>query len=234
MTDAHYVIEICASGYGLSRSGEPLKTPAGHRFIVPTRAVATEVLREWNAQPKKVNFATMPFAQLANTAIDILAVSQKSTVDELALYARSDLLSHHVTDPVPLATLQTAHWAPIIAWANERFRIALNWSTGIMPIAQSPDTLHALRNAIGRSDIFVLAGLQQAVHATGSLILGLALRDGFCSALDIFAAAEIEVTYQIETWGEDPALAHRRSETLRALQIAEHWFESLKTLTEAD
>ena len=60
-------------------------------------------------------------------------------------------------------------------------------------------------------DDMMLAGLQNATSALGSLVLALALMEGRVSAEEAYAAAQLDETFQIEQWGEDAEATARRA-----------------------
>lgn len=97
-----------------------------------------------------------------------------------------------------------------------------------MPIAQSQAALEIFRKVVAGYDPFYLAGLQQAVSVSGSLILGLALAEGKATAAEVFSAAELESLFQMEKWGEDPVTSARHASVKSDLDDCRQWFEGLK------
>jgi chaperone required for assembly of F1-ATPase len=60
-------------------------------------------------------------------------------------------------------------------------------------------------------DIAALAALGIAVPALGSLVLGLALAEGWLDAATAHALGALDELYQTEVWGEDAEAAARRA-----------------------
>jgi len=87
--------------------------------------------------------------------------------------------------------------------------------------------LQALRAAVAGHSDMELAALATAVKAAGSLVIGLALAHSRVSAEEAFAMAELETSYQIELWGEDPEATKRRASIRRDLSASERFFRLL-------
>jgi len=169
-------------------------------------------------------FLDMPLTQLAATAIDLTGRNRSEAVDRIAAYGESELLCHRAEEPPELIARQQKMWQPVLDWCAERHGAPLKVTAGVMPAAQPDESLRALRAALETLDAWKLTGLQQAVHAAGSLVLGLALIEGHLDAAQVFAAAELDASFQIEKWGEDPAAASRREGIRRELALCERWF----------
>src|SRR3546814_298500 len=119
-----------------------------------------------------------------------------SVVDEIAGYGGTDLLCYRVERPTELSRRQLALWQPLVDWATLHYDAPLSVTTGILPLAQPPAALAALRAAVGQLDSFALTGLHGAVTSGGSLILGLALLEGRVDAEVACEAAQLEETWQ--------------------------------------
>ena len=76
--------------------------------------------------------------------------------------------------------------------------------------AQSPAALRAFAAVVAAQDDFRLTALHTLTAASGSLVIALALLEGRLDAEAAFAAAQLDETFQIETWGEDAEAAARR------------------------
>jgi chaperone required for assembly of F1-ATPase len=76
-----------------------------------------------------------------------------------------------------------------------------------------PDALAALREPLQDYDAFTLAGLHVIASITGSLILALAVAEGYIPGVYAFELSRIDEAYQAEKWGED-AEAQKRTAAL--------------------
>jgi chaperone required for assembly of F1-ATPase len=223
------VFEVVAATDGcvIQRDGVGINTPAGILLTLPTKALAEKIADEWRAQTDKLKPETMPYMQLAATALDIIAKKREQVATALAAYAESDLLCHRAEEPPELVEQQEKIWQPWLDWAAEHHKARLNVGQGVMPVTQPVASLASLREVVTAYDHFHLAGLQQAVGVTGSLILGLALVEGRATAADLFEASELDALHQMKKWGEDPVTTARHESARRELDIAEKWFSLL-------
>ena len=199
-----------AHGFGVALDGKSVKTPAKRGLIVPTEALAAAIAGEWNAQRGDVRPAEMSLTQLANTAIDRVAPQRGLIVRQIADYAGTDLVCYRALRPPELTTRQQTMWQPLLDWAVLRYDAPLEITTGVIPIAQSPASLHAFAAAVAEYDDFALAALHLATAACGSLVIALALVEDRLDAAEAFAASQLDETFQIEFWGEDSEQAERR------------------------
>jgi chaperone required for assembly of F1-ATPase len=119
-------------------------------------------------------------------------------------------------------------WQPLLNWLAENFDAPLHVTMGITPLAQPPDSLSALRNAVAAHDDMHLTALRLATATSGSLAIALALLAGRIDADAAFAAAELDESYQIEKWGEDPEQTKRRASLRDDLGLAERFTNLLR------
>lgn len=223
---ATYTVVSAATAHSIRCNGMPLQTQGGHPLIVPSAALAKEIAKEWQAQPNrdKLNWNHMPLMQLAATAIDITSRNRNRVINQLLRYAETESLCHRADEPPELVKRQNDVWDPVLDWCAEHFKARLHTVVGIMPVIQSAETLRVLRFALEAYDDFNLTGLRQAVDVGGSLVLGLALAKKHLTADQVFSAAELDVHFQIEKWGADPAIAKRHADIRRDLHLCEMWF----------
>ena len=221
---------LSASGEGflLLCNGKGMMTPAEKEFVLPTQALGEAIVAEWRAQGEKINPSSMPMMQLASTALDIVPRERVAIVDQVSAYAGTDLLCHRAEQPPELADRQQKVWQPLLEWCARRYDAPLNVGIGLMPVAQPAASLSLLRRVVGGYDNFALAGLRQAVDVSGSLVLGLALAERHLTVQQVFDAAELDHSFQIEKWGEDPASLSRRAGVLRDLDACAVWFDLLR------
>ncbi len=197
-------------GYGIALDGKPIKTPAKRDLVVPNAALAAAIAAEWNAQDDEIQPAQMSLTQIANTAIDRVAPQRALIVQQIADYAGTDLVCYRAVRPPELTARQQAVWQPLVDWAVLRYDAPLEITVGVIPIAQSPASLHALAAAVAEHNAFALAALHLATAACGSLVIALALVEGKLDADEAFAVSQLDESFQIEAWGEDAEQAQRR------------------------
>jgi chaperone required for assembly of F1-ATPase len=209
------------SSFAVRLDNRPVKTPAGHALLAPTRGLAEAIADEWRAQGETIVPDTMPLTKLLNTALDRIPLHRGAVVDDLANYAGADLLCYRAESPAELARRQAAAWDPWLDWAAERFGARLTVTTGVAHVAQPDQALARLRQAITAIDSHRLVALHAAVTITGSAVLGLAFAARVLEAEAAFAAAHIDHAYQADLWGRDAeaeSIRARRLDDLRAAQ----------------
>ena len=215
------------SGHGIALDGKPVRTPAGHPLAVPGAALARAVAEEWAAQGEVIDRETMPLTRLVCTALDLVPGRRAEIVAEIAAYAETDLVCYRTDEPPALARRQAAAWEPLVAWADERYGARLAVTNSITPVAQAPEALDALRDAVAGEDDFALAGLSTVTRAFGSLVIALAMREGQLDAQAAADASQVDERYQLERWGEDAELATRCARVARDATDAERLFRLL-------
>ena len=216
-------------GWGVTLDGKALRSPAKRPFVLPTEALANAIADEWQAQGEKVNPGSMPLMQFAATAIDRLADDRAALVEEIAGYGHSDLICYRAEEPPSLARRQEEVWQPLVAWAAERYDVALNVTTGIVAVEQPVHALATFRRVLGACDLFALTALAGATGSAGSLVIALALSEGRLSPDEAADAALLEELFQAEKWGSDPE-AERRRAGIRADLHAAKRFHTLSRL----
>lgn len=213
-----------AGGFEVRLDGRPIRTPAKSLVTLPFRALAAELVSEWDAQGDSIDPETMPMTRICCTALDQVRPNRERILSDLAGYGRHDLLCYRCSEPPDLVAEQRRHWQPLLDWAALAIDARLNVTSGLSSIAQPEDSLAALANAIGAYDDFGLAALGQAVTASGSLVVGLALAQGRLDSASAFEASQLEESYQIRRWGEDAELTRRRAGISADLRGAEAFF----------
>lgn len=200
-----------AEGFTVLLDGKTLRTPAKNELIVASRALAEAIAAEWQGQEATVKPLALPLTRLVSTAIDRVAPRHNEIVAEVTKYAGTDLLCYRAATPAELAARQHALWQPLLDWADARFDARLVVTHSITPVAQPTEALAALERAVAAHGAMELMALHLATTACGSLILGLALLAGRLSPAEAFAAAELDESFEIERWGEDPEQTARRA-----------------------
>lgn len=213
--------------FAIHRNGRYLMTPAGNAYRVPTQGLAELVAQEWRDQGEKINPTQMPFTQLVATTLDLVGKDRSKTVRGLLAYIGSELLCHRVETPSSLVKKQTDLWQPFVDWCQKRYDVRFATGSGVMPITQSPEVTQRISSVLDSLDGFRLTGLSSATDAAGSLILGLALAEGFGTASSVFDAAELDFAHQAVTWGDDPVTLARQATVKAELEACEKWFSLL-------
>jgi chaperone required for assembly of F1-ATPase len=215
-------------GFGISLDDKPLRTPAKALLSVPSRALAEAIAAEWHAQGDEIQLDNLPLTRLASTAIDLVTPRRAQVIAEIARYAGTDLVCYRAGHPPDLAQRQHAAWQPLIDWATLRYDAPLEVTVGVVPVTQLPETLRAFAAAIDAYGVLHLAALHMATAACGSLVVALALIEGRLDVEGAFAAAQLDETYEIELWGEDPEQTRRRAALKDDMALAARFIELLR------
>ena len=216
-------------GWGILLDGKALRSPAKRPFVLPTEALAAAIAEEWQAQGEKINPNSMPLMPFAAPAIDRLADDCTALVEEIAGYGHSDLICYRAEEPPLLAQRQEEAWQPLVAWAAERYDVALNVTTGIVAVEQPTHALATFRRVLEACDLVALTVLAAATGSAGSLVIALALMEGRLSPDEAADAALLDELFQAEKWGSDPE-AERRLAAIRADLHAAKRFHTLSRL----
>lgn len=194
-------------GFTVHLDDRPVRTPLKAPLVLPTLGLAEAVAAEWDAQVGKVNPETMPFTRTANSAIDKVAPQFDAVAAMLAEYGGSDLLCYRAEGPDDLVARQAEAWDPLLVWALERFGADLVVTSGVMHVAQPPESLIGLHRRVAGMSPFQLSAFHDLVALSGSLVLSLAVTDKRVSAEEAWNLSRIDEDWQISLWGEDEEAA---------------------------
>lgn len=207
-------------GFTVALDDKPVRTPLKAMLVLPTEALAHEIVAEWQAVEGKVDPARMPFTRMANSAIDKVAPQIEAVAAMLAEYGGSDLICYRAERPAGLVAQQAERWDPLLAWAAADLSAPLVATSGVMHRAQPEPSLAALHRAVRAFTPFQLTAFHDLVALSGSLVLALAVTRGRLGAEEAWALSRIDEAWQIQEWGEDEEAAEvaalKRGDFLRA------------------
>jgi chaperone required for assembly of F1-ATPase len=203
-------IRVEGDGYAVTLDDRAMKTPARRVLIVPTAALARAVAEEWQGQGESVDHATLRLTRIVCTAIDRVEDHREEVIDHALTFGATDLTCYRAAEPAELVACQRAAWDPLLEWLEGYCQASLKATNALGHVEQSAQALERLRAAVAASDTMALSGLAGAVAISGSLVIGLGLREGRLDAPGAFAAAQVDESFQIKRWGEDDELTVRR------------------------
>ncbi|MFD0980386.1 ATP12 family chaperone protein [Tropicimonas aquimaris] len=195
------------AGWSVALDGRPVRTPSKATLLLPTRLLAEEIAAEWNAQEGEIDPLSMPFTRSANSAIDKVVPQFMEVAGLIAAYGETDLCCYRADGPELLAQLQAEAWDPMLDWARSALGAALEPTVGIVPVAQSEESLATLRRRVEDSDPFALTALHDLVSLSGSLLIGLAAVDEVFSPEELWRRSRVDETFQESQWGVDAEAA---------------------------
>jgi chaperone required for assembly of F1-ATPase len=208
-----------AAPFSILLDGRIVKTPAQNALVAPTRAAASAIAREWDAQGARIDPATMPLTRLANTILDGVAVTPDPVADEVAKFLGSDLLCYRAGTPEGLVARQARHWDPVLAWAHETLGARFVLSEGVM-FVQQPDSAIAAASAYIPADPWRLGAVHAITTLTGSALLALAVASGALDVEAAWAAAHVDEDWNMAQWGRDEIALARRAARYAEMQAA--------------
>jgi chaperone required for assembly of F1-ATPase len=218
-------VEQAEDVWRVQLDGRPIKTQGGAPQIVPTRALAELLAGEWSAQGEEVDPAGFPARDMADYAIDMVAPDPAVAAAKIMRYAETDTLCYRADPDEPLHKRQWEVWEPIVTAFEAREGVRVERVSGIVHKPQPTETRARLEARLTALDPFTLAALEAATSLSASLCIGLSALDPEGKPEVLWAAAELEETWQVELWGSDWEAEDRRerrkADFLRAVRFAE-------------
>lgn len=212
-------------GWGVELDGKPVRTPARHALVLPTKALAQAIASEWGEVPDTIDPRKMPLTGFANAAIDRVRPDKQAFAADLARYAEADLACYRADGPQGLVELQSSEWNALLNWGRRRFDVDFNVTSGIVHVAQPAATVERLSHAVAALDAFRLAGLSPLVTIGGSLLAALGVLEEAFDPGKAWEAVSVDERWQLEQWGSDAeaeaTLANRRWDFLAAARFLE-------------
>lgn len=209
-------VEARDGAYAVQLDGRNVRTPGKRELAVPARALAEAIAAEWQHQGERIDPATMPLTRLVNSAIDAVDERKSEVAGDIVAFAGSDLLCYRAETPAALVRRQAEAWNPILSWAKDEMGVDLVLRAGLMPVAQPPASMDAIRRALDGIDALSLAALHVLTTISGSALIALALWRGRLSVEEAWEMATLDETWQREQWGRDAEAeayaAQRRAE----------------------
>ena len=194
-------VEPEGDGWQVALDGRRVKTAQGGAQIAPTLALAKALAEEWRAQPADIDPAGFGLRDMADYAIDIVAVDPADAIRRILAYAEGDTLCYRAEPDEPLAARQRATWEPMLKTAEATHGVKFERTVGILHRPQPAATLATFRAHLATLDPFALAALQTLASLAASLVIGLAALERNADADTLFAASNLEEDWQAEQWG---------------------------------
>lgn len=195
--------EAVESGFQIKLDNRTVRTPAKKPMVVPSETIARKVAAEWEAQVEKVDPSSMPWTRTSNAAVDKVSLQRADVMAHIGGYAGTDLLCYRAEGPESLVHRQTDVWDPILLWVEEHYGVALQITSGVMPIDQDHSDIARLASEMDPMTNFQLTGFHDLVGLSGSFCIGLAVAEKAFPTEALWSASSLDETWQIEQWGVD-------------------------------
>ena len=196
-------LEPEGTGWQVALDGRRVKTAQARAQVAPTRALGEALAAEWRTQGEDVKSSGFAFRDMADYAIDIVAVDPGDAIRRILAYAEGDTLCYRAEPDEPLASRQRTAWEPLLKAAEAAHGVKFERIVGILHRPQPAATLDVLRDQLETLDPFALAALQTLASLAASLVIGLAALEPGVDADTLFAASNLEEDWQAEQWGWD-------------------------------
>lgn len=193
--------------------GRSARTPGKNPLAVKNEAFANGLATEWSSQKDHINPATMPFTRLANSAIDGVTTALDPVAEEIAGFAKTDLLFYRAAQPEGLVALQRQHWDPLLDYFETQHHARFILAEGLIYVEQPTDGVSRVSELISayKKDALCLAGLQVMTSIAGSVLVALATAKGALSLDAAWQAAHVDEDWNISGWGTDEEAQARRA-----------------------
>lgn len=198
-------------GWQVLLDGRAVRTQGGTAQIVPGRALAEELAREWTTQGDEVDPKAFPMRDLTDLALDQVAPDPARQAGSLLRYAETDTLLYRADPDEPLHRRQLDQWEPLVQAIEARYGVSFERISGVMHRPQPAATLDRLTGVLLEQDAWRLAAIATLAPLAASLIVPLAALDREAAPEQLFAAANLEEDWQAELWGQDAEAARVRA-----------------------
>ncbi|NBB97103.1 MAG: ATPase [Alphaproteobacteria bacterium] len=215
-------------GFAILLDGRGVKTPAKAGLVVPTHAFAEIVAEEWRAQADTIDPSTMPATRAANAALDNVRGQMAEVAGLITDYGDSDLVCYRAEAPDSLVALEAEAWGPIIDWAAHRYGVRPVVRYGVVHEPQPAALLAELRADVARLTAFELTCFHDLVAMSGSLMIALAVIDGFDQPGALWTISRVDEDWQISQWGSDEEAEALAKGRRRAFMDAARFFFALQ------
>ena len=216
-------LEPEGGGWQAALDARRVKTAQGGAQVVPSLALGEALAEEWRGQGEEIDTARFAFRDMADYAIDIVAVDPADAIRRILAYAEGDTLCYRAEPDEPLAARQRSVWEQLLQAAEAAHGVKFERTVGILHRPQPAATLAAFRAHLETLDPFALAALQTLASIAASLVIGLAALDPQADGEALFAASNLEEDWQAEQWGWDHEAEATRAHKLATFAAAERF-----------
>lgn len=217
-------VEPAAGGFQVLLDDRPVRTPMKLALSLPTERLAMAIAGEWEGQQDRIDPATMALTRLSNSVIDGVMLHRDNVIDDITHFAASDLVCYRAQNPADLKQSQSQHWDPLVAWAENALQAEFKVVSGVMPVAQSRETLSAVRDLLADLGSYALASAHEMTTLIGSAVIALASLSGHLSPEEAWGVAHLDEAWQEAQWGQDgeavARLAAREADFRAAFNLA--------------
>ena len=203
-------VSVAADGarWRVLLDGRAIKSVSGRAQLVPGKALAEAMAREWADQGAEIDARGFILRDMADYAIDVVGQDRAAAIADLLRYAETDTLCYRADPEEALYRHQQEVWEPLLTGIEARHGVAFRRVSGVIHRAQAAETLTRLGEHLAGLDDFALAALRNlaslaASLGIGLLALGAAGDEAGMLWPKLWDAANLEEDWQAELWGKD-------------------------------
>jgi chaperone required for assembly of F1-ATPase len=219
-----------AGGFVVLLDDSVLRSPGRCALCLPTESMAQAIASEWDGQGEELDTTALRLTKLAGRAVDMDAAERAQVEDTVAGYVETDLVSHRAEGPPDLVAKQAAVWDPLLEWAMQAFSKAPQVTVGVLPVPTDASLAARYVDIVAGLDLYELVSLQALTSVTGSLVIALAVFKQELDADRAWDVSQIDETYRMSRWGDDPEAAGSRATRREDLNAAVRLLELNRAL----
>ena len=189
-------------------NGQPLKTPLGNTFTVPSQTLKEAIEKEWKKDSAK-HYKNKPLTSLIATFLDKVQPDRNTYISMIINSIPEDTLLFW--DP-KLMEIQKEKWQPCIDTINKTFDLKLEPTTGLTIQPLSVPEKKRLQDWVLQLSELQLTALCHFVTLTSSFGLSYLLFNKHLSPKETWELAFLHEHEQRRLWGEDSESIHREKE----------------------
>ncbi|MCY4260440.1 MAG: hypothetical protein OXC91_09280 [Rhodobacteraceae bacterium] len=196
-------IQPCTHGFEILLDDRPVQTPNGTNLRVPTETLAARVAGEWSLVDGILNPDKLPTTRLSVTAVTLTDSQREIMIGSLLDYLDGDMICYRASGPPDLVHRQRLSWDPVLEHYHNVWGEECVVTIGVMPISQHEGLSRAMRARLNAMNAFELVATNEQVKLTTSLLLVMALRQGWIDSGKTWQLAQLDTSWQRGRWGDD-------------------------------
>uniref|UniRef100_A0A2P2I5A1 ATP synthase mitochondrial F1 complex assembly factor 2-like n=1 Tax=Hirondellea gigas TaxID=1518452 RepID=A0A2P2I5A1_9CRUS len=191
-----------AGCYEINLDKKKLKTPMGNLLQIRSYPLALAVAEEWAGVQTEIVPCYMHLTGLSYTVVDNPAkVSKWDMAQSILEFMPTDTVLFTDENSKEFSVVQEQEWWPVLDRFNNRYKLDIEPSTGILPANITEEAFATLRRHILSYNHWAVAGLLFSVEAIKSVILTLAAMERRITAAEATTLSRLEVDFQTKQWG---------------------------------
>ena len=209
--------------------GRSIKSPKG--IILNLHFdLAKEIFKEWDKIEDKVSPSEMPFFSFVVTTFDRVKPQKEFVINQLISIFNKDLICYWEDTNNDLKNMHIEEWKPLIKWFEDKLKIKLVVTEGIIPANQKELSLMKVKKLLKQFDEFYISSLYALTSVSGSLVLPLALFYEEITLKEFYKKSLLDELYQSKRWGEDKDASQRRENIFYQFKQATDFIKLVKKI----